>query len=139
MRKRRGFTMVETMVTVILFGFLAIGFTQLALVQNSGEVSVDVQYSMLAADAYFADVYTGYRNAASFDLVESPAGIVSLTLIDSEGTPTIYSYNPTTKSCTINGVHQFYAYRYEVLCSDTNLLLSAKIEGERLMEISVYR
>lgn len=139
LKRRRGTTMVETMAAVTILGLISLTVGQLAIMRNTGQVSLDAQYSMLSVDAFFADLYRDYREAVSFDYSESPSGILSLTLIDREGEMHTYGYIPSTQSCTVDGIHQFEASSFEIECSSSSLLITVKLPGEKLMDLCVYK
>lgn len=137
--RRRGFTMIETIASVAILGLLTITIGRVTMVKMSDQDSIERQYSVLAVDAYLADIYTDFHRATSYKFEETPAGQRTLTFVRSDGIASVYSMDPTSGACYKNGVWQFAASSMEVVGTPVNLTVSIKLPNERLLDISIYR
>ena len=131
--------MIETVASLVLLGLLMVAIGRVSTVKIHDQEKVDMQYSVLAVDAYLSDMYHDFRRAISYEYTESPAGQQMLTFVRSDGTPVIYSYSPTATACYKDGVRQFDAQGFQVTCAVNNLVVSVKLPNERLFEINVCR
>lgn len=131
--------MIEMLAAVLMMGLVMSAVTQVSALRNTEQVSIDAQYRVLSADAWLADIYNDFHVALSYDFTESPAGQLMLTFVKSDGSSSIYSFEPTEGKCYKNGVEQFDAQRLDVLVAADNLVVSLKLEDERLLEMNIYR
>ena len=138
-RRRRGFTMIETVACVAILGLLTIAMGRVSMIKLNNQDSIDRQYSVLAADSFMADIYKDFHEAISYDFIESPAGQRMLTFVKADGTSSVYSLDPTSGGCYKDGVWQFAATQFEVVGTTENLTVSIKLPNERLLDYSIYR
>ena len=123
----------------MLMSMAFIVMSRLMSVKTEQFDQVDAQYSMLAADAFLADIYSDFHVSNSFSFETSPAGQILLMFEKEDGSSSIYSYNPSEMMCYKDGVPQFRAQRFDVVGAVNNLIVSLKLQDERLLEISVHR
>lgn len=138
-KRRRAVSLVETIAAVMIMSLLMITIARLSAMELSEVDSIDAQYSMLAADAFMADIYDDFHAAVSYSFTESSAGQRSLSFVKPDGSATIYSYSPADLACYKNGVFQFDASRFEVIGTTASMTVSVKLPNERLLQYTIYR
>ena len=138
-KRRRGFSMIETIASVAILSLLVIAMGRVSMVRLNNQESVDAQYSVLAADAFMADIYKDFHAALSYSFIESPAGQRILTFVLPDGSSNVYSLDPSENAVYKNGVYQFEATRFDVVGTPANMTVSVKLPSERLLDFTVYR
>lgn len=138
-RPRRGYTLIEVVAAVALMALLMIAIGRVSMMKLGDQDSIDAQYDVLAADAYFADIYNDFHNCVRFAAEESPAGNMQLTFHQLDGTINVYGFYPGSGDCQKNGVHMFDAQNMIVQGAGNNLVVSIKLPDERLLEMSIFR
>lgn len=138
-KKRRGFSMIETIAAVAIVGLLTITIGRVSTMKIATQNSVDAQYSVLSADAFMSDIYHDFHQSVSYEFTESPAGQRMLTFVRFDGTAGIYSFDPNTGACYTDGIWQFNATRFDVVGTPNNIVVSVKLPNERLLDFSIYR
>lgn len=137
--KRAGFSMVETIASVAILSLLVIAMGRVSMVRANNQESVDAQYSVLAADAFMADIYKDFHDALTYSFVESPGGQKILTFVFPDGSSNTYSLDPAEEAIFKNGVYQFQATRFDVLGTPVNITVNVKLPDERLLDFTIYR
>lgn len=138
-KRRRGFTLVETIAALAIMSLLMIAIGRVAAIKLSDQDSIDAQYDVIAADAYFADIYNDFHSCVRFTFDETLAGNVQLTFHQLDGGINVYGYYPGSGDCQKNGVHMFDAQNMIVQGAGNNLVVSIKLPDERLLEMSIFR
>ena len=137
--KRAGFSMVETIASVAILSLLVIAMGRVSMVRANNQESVDAQYSVLADDAFMADIYKDFHDALTYSFVESPGGQKILTFVLPDGSSNTYSLDPAEEAIFKNGVYQFQATRFDVLGTPVNITVNVKLPDERLLDFTIYR
>ena len=131
--------MVETIASVAILSLLVIAMGRVSMVRANNQESVDAQYSVLAADAFMADIYKDFHDALTYSFVESPGGQKILTFVLPDGSSNTYSLDPAEEAIFKNGVYQFQATRFDVLGTPVNITVNVKLPDERLLDFTIYR
>lgn len=138
-RVRKGYTLVEVVAAIAMMALLMIAIGRVSMMKLSDQDSIDAQYDVLAADAYFADIYNDFHNCVRFTAEETLAGNMQLTFHQLDGAINVYGYYPGSGDCQKNGVHMFDAQNMIVQGAGNNLVVSIKLPDERLLEMSIFR
>lgn len=137
--KMRGLSMIETVAAVALMTLLTVGLGKVSMMALADQDSIDTQYDVLSADAFFADIYSDFHGCVRFNITESPAGNVLLTFDHLDGASNVFGFYPASKDCRKNGVHMFDAQNMIVQGVGNHLIVSIKLPDERLLEMSIFR
>lgn len=138
-KKRRGYTLLETMISIVIMSFAMVGLSRAAIVELNTNSQIDAQYSMVAVDAFLSDIYHSFHSCTSMDLVEAPSGSKTLSFGNRDGGITIYSFDSTDNACYRNGVRQFSASSLDITKTSSSLEVIVTLPGDRMFDICIYK
>lgn len=139
MKRRTGFSLIETMASLVLLSLLMIVMTKLAGVKVQETKLVDTQYAMLEADAFMADIYDSWHDAKTWRVSSSPGGQLQLIFEDLQGSSVVYAFAPSTGEFTKDGVKQFKGSSFKVEGAGNGMTIAIKVPGQKVLEATFYK
>ncbi len=142
MRSRRGMTLIETIIALLLMALAMIVMLRLTGVRLEETKDLGVQFDVRSADAFMYDIYQDFHvcNDLSVDRVEDSEGRYRTTLIfdlGSKGSRT-YEYRSATRTAYIDGAKQFKCSSFVVRGTKQHLFVSIKLHGEKRLEYEIW-
>lgn len=165
-RKRKGMTLVETMVALMLMGFAVIVIARLTSARISETEILETQYTVQAVDGFLYNIYQDYHKSKSFEIMTEP-----LVRVNEDGTETpiysetpdpitgeykqlevfsglafdmgaygasLYSYDRKTGGCYVNGSLVFKCENFVAEGTKQFLFVSIKLPNQKVFEYEIY-
>lgn len=137
--KRKGMTMIELMVALLLSVICAITLIYITMMKTNSQSDLDSQSQMLAIDGFFNDVYREFKDANTVEVYQEDEDYVTLTLATAEGEGTIYSFSAGSGELKKDNIPLFKCENVTVLKTANNLYIGVKVEGDKLIELSAFK
>lgn len=138
--RRKGFSVLETIISVLLLSLAIITMIRLTAVKISEQASIDSNYSMFTADAFLSDIYRDFHNASEItSTADETTGRCKLNMELTDGTIKLYEFIPETGYCYINGVEQFLCSSMTVRSARDSLYVAIRLPNSKIMEIDIYK
>ena len=139
LRRRKGSSLIELIAAIVILSFIMVLIGRVTLVRLADQENIDAQYSVLSADAFFADIYEDFHSCERFEVNNMPSGDVLLIFRMLDGESNIYGYYRASGECRKNGIAQFPAKRMVVQGAGNGLIVSIKLPEERLLEMNIFK
>ena len=138
--RKRAFSLIETMISVILLALAVIVMARLTSVKIAEQANIDSSYSMFTAEAFLSDIFHDFQRASTISSeYQEDTGRCRLTMEMSDNTIKLYEYVPDAGYCYIDGVQQFECTGMEVRSARDSLYVSVKLPNSRRLEMDVYK
>ena len=139
-KKRKGLSIIETMISVILMALAVIVMARLTAIKVAEQSHIDSSYSMFTADAYLSDIYHDFQSAVFITSeYNEDTGRCKLTMDMGVETIKLYEFLPETGYCYLNGVQQFECSAMEVRSAKDSLYVALRLPDSRRLEIDIYK
>ncbi len=142
MKRRKGMTIVEVVVALLLMGlaFIVIGrLTGSRIAQTEG---LEYQFDMRAADGYMYGIYQDFHNCNSYTNESSGTGDQRKTTLTfdlgTEGV-TIYEFRTGEHKCYYNNIEQFDCTAFTANGNDQFLYVSVQLDSGQRLEYQIYK
>lgn len=157
-RKRRGMTLVETIIALII---MALGVVVMARITQSSvqqQASIDSQYTLISIDAVMSDIYHDFHAAETIQVTKTGSGVgetISLVFDLGEGVVHLYDWVYEGEDVTVlengkeikvdkatfyvNGKKAFDCAGFEVTYLSGELYVAIHVEGDKRLEMTIYR
>lgn len=139
--KRRGTTLVETIIALIVMGLAVNVMTRLTAVRLTEQESLDNQYVMVALDSYLSDIYHSFHACDSYTIeTNDHTGYCRITFqISADVGAAMYEFQPATGKCYFNGIEQFECSEFKAVGTMYGIYISVKLPHEREIELNIYK
>lgn len=138
---RRGFSLLDIMIGAIIMTMTIGAMVKLGDLKRVNDLSIDAHYSVLGADAFFADIYSDFHSAIKCDIAGGTemGESTTVTFLFDDGEFTTYMFVPDEDACYKNGKKQFDAKGMQANGTERNLYVNVMLNQGELMELDVYR
>lgn len=141
-QRRRGMTLVETLVALIIMALGVIVMARITAAKVQEQTSIDSQYVLLNIDAVLSDIYHDFHAAEVVNAYESGTGddlVVSLNFDLGDGVVRLYAWVAKTGKLYVNGIEQFSCSAFEVRYTADNLYVAVRTPNEKRLDIDIFR
>ena len=152
-RKRKGMTLVETIVALIIMSLGVVVMARITATKVQEQSAIDSQYILLNIDAMLSDIYHDFHAAEEIQVHDNTGGSltegasISLTFDLGDGVVHLYDWiiepnasaGGTTGVFYYNGDRQFNCSGFEVRYTAGNLYVAFVTDGERRLDMDIFR
>lgn len=140
--QRRGMTLVETLVSLVIFSLGVIVMARITSAKVQEQANLDSQYELISMDAMMSDIYHDFHACESIAVNSSGSGdtqVVNLTFDLGDGIVHIYDWFAADSTFYFNGVEQFKCYGMEASYLSGNLTVALFTESDKRLEMDIYK
>lgn len=138
-RRRRGMTLVETVIALLLLSLAVLVMTRLTGSKVDHQANLSSQYAIQAVDTFFYDVYNDFHNCSAFTVTQNGDGSYIMLFDLGDANRSLYEFKASEKAVYVKGVEVFKCSNMEVRGAGNSLYVSIRLPSERTLEMDIFK
>lgn len=159
MKKRKGMTIIEVVIALLLMGLAFIVIGRLTGSRIAQTEALKYQENMRAADGFLYNIYQDYHQCVDYEVVTSDNTVNGLQVLSTElrfnlGTEGVHIYEYRRerqesalvageyiekRACYYNNIESFECNAFDINPNDSFLFVSIQLDNGQRLECTIYR